>query len=177
MNKVGHILNILAGIGMILCGIAFAMFPNDTYKIIIFLLCIGLLFDGIRELWFYIRMAHHMVGGRTMLYRSIIVIDMGLFTLSLTDVSMVYVMLYLVGIHLFTGGIDILRANEARKLQAGSWKLQFTQGVINVIIAVLCIINFKSIPVAVTIYAAGLIYSGIMRIVQALRRTEIVYIQ
>lgn len=177
MTKVSRIGNIFLGLITIALGVVLSIKAEDTLTIIIFILCIGLLISGFRELIFYLTMARHMVGGQTMLFRAIIVIDMGLFTLALTDVPTMYVMLYLIGVHLFSGGVNILRAMECRKLQSGSWKLQFVQGLINVILAVLCLIFFKSITTAVIIYSVGLVYSGVMRIITSLRKTAIVYIQ
>ena len=107
----------------------------------------------------------------------IIMIDMGLFTASLTDVPVVYMMLYLVGLHLFSGVIDMMRALEAKRLKSGSWKLQLFEGMVNVILAVLCLLHIRSFAVAVLIYAAGLAWSGLIRIVRALRKTAIAYIQ
>lgn len=178
MSRVKHLGSILVGLIMIIWAFILTIFtPKEAYATIIMVLCLGLLIFGIRELHFYLTMAKHMTGGKTKLYRAIILIDMGLFTMALTDVPLVYVMLYLASIHLFTGGVDILRALEARNLQAGSWKMQFIHGLINVILAVLCLIFIKSTSTAINIYALGLAWSGVMRIIQATRKTEIVYIQ
>lgn len=178
MININKLVSILAGVVMILSSVMLISLDSETaLKFIIFILCISLLFSGIRELFFYFTMARRMVGGRSILYRSIIVTDIGIFTLSLTDVPMVYIMLYLAGIHFFSGGIEILSALETKKMQGESWKLQFLYGFLNVIVAVLCLIFIKSIGIAVTIYAFGLASSGVMRIVQACRRTSIVYIQ
>lgn len=178
MAKMKHIGNILVGVGLIVCAfLLLAVDPEIAYNTIILFLCLGLLIIGIRKLVFYITMAKHMTGGESMLYQSIIMIDIGLFTLSLSKVPLFYVMLYLAGIHLFSGGVDILRALEARKMQAGSWKLQFFHGLINVILAVFCLIFIKSTATAINIYAVGLAWSGLIRIIQAMRKTAIVYIQ
>ena len=174
MNRV---FNVLVGLIMVLCGALFISNPRDGYKVIISILAVSLLFYGIRMFWFYFRMARHMVGGRSILYRAVIMFDLGLFTISLSDIPLIYVILYLAGIHFFAGGIDILRANESRRLQAESWKLQFAQGLVNVILAALCLAFIHSMAVAVVIYGAGLIYSGGTRIIQAFRRTAVVYIQ
>ena len=45
------------------------------------------------------------------------------------------------------------------------------------IIALLCIVFIEKITVAVMIYGTGLIYSGGIRIIQAFRRTAVIYIQ
>ena len=177
MSKMGRILNVLFGLLVVLCGALFILDPRDGYKVVISILAISLILYGIRMFWFYCSMARHMVGGRSMLYRAVIMFDLGLFTISISDIPLIYVILYLAGIHLFTGGVDILRANESRRLQAESWKLQLFQGLVNVILAALCLVFIHSVAVAVAIYGVGLIYSGALRIVQAFRRTAVVYIQ
>lgn len=178
MTKKRRALNILIGLIMIAFAIVLVCSdPQETYRTIILFLCAGMLFDGARKIVFFLTMGHHMVGGKSELYRAIIMIDMGLFTASLTDVPVVYMMLYLVGLHLFSGVIDMMRALEAKRLKSGSWKLQLFEGMVNVILAVLCLLHIRSFAVAVLIYAAGLAWSGLIRIVRALRKTAIAYIQ
>ena len=177
MTKLRRIGNILLGLLMIAGSILLNMFTEDAYPVIVFLLAVSLLLYGIRMFVFYFRMARHMVGGRAMLYRAVIAVDLGIFTMSLTDVPLLYVMLYLAGVHGFAGAIGILRSNEARKLQAPSWRLNLVHGIINVIMAILCLVFLKSIETAVLIYTIGLAYSGVMRIVSSARNTAIVYIQ
>lgn len=176
MTKAQRILNIFAGLGMIAGALLFALFPTDAYRLITGILAVTLLIAGIRMLVFYIRMARHMVGGRTILYRAIIIIDLGVFTMSLTSIPLIYVVLYLAGLHLFTGAVDILRANEARGIE-GHWKLTLVHGVVNVLLAILCLVFLKSTIVAVEIYSAGLAWSGVIRIIQAFRKQAIVYVQ
>ena len=176
MTKLRRVGNAFTGFLIVICGLLFALFPTESYKFIVTILGLSLVIWGIRDFIYYITMAKRMVGGRSVLYRAVITFDVGLFTLSLTDVPLIYVMLYLAGIHLFSGAIDMLRAREA-KAQEGSWKMQFIHGLVNVIMAGLCLAFIGSTATAVEIYAIGLIYSGIMRIIQAFRRTAIVYIQ
>lgn len=176
MTKTQRIKNILFGLVMILAGLFFMLNPTKCYPWITSILCIGMTLRGIRLLIYYFSMARHMVDGRNMLYQAVIMIDLGLFTGALTQVPLIYVVLYLVAIHLFTGAIDILRALESRKL-GSSWKVNLAHGAINVLMAIACLVFIKKIWFAVIIYAIGLIYSGIMRIITACRRNRMVYIQ
>ena len=176
MTKTQRVKNILLGLLMILVGLLFMLSPTSFYPAITGLLCLGLIIRGIRLLFFYFSMARHMVNGRSMLYQAVILIDLGLFAGSLTQVPLIYVMIYLAIIHLFTGVIDILRALEAKKY-GSSWKLNLSHGIVNVLIAFTCIIFIKITWLAVTIYSIGLIYSGAMRIGTALRKNRMVYIQ
>ena len=157
-------------------GIVIAGSPNSAYKVAVFILSISLLFYSIRQLTYYIRMARQMVGGRAILYRAIITFDLAVFTRSLTDVPAVYVMLYLIILHLITGGIGIMGALEA-KSEGGHWKLSLARSMVDVLIAVLCMIFIRSIAIATVIYGIGLIYTGVMRIIGAFRRNAIVFIQ
>ena len=177
MTKARRVGNILTGLFIFLLGAALAVDPWHAYKVVILILGISLLVTGIRSLMYYFTMARHMVGGQTVLYRAVIVLDIGLFSLSLTNIPFVFVILYLAAIHGFSGFVDIMRAQEARRLQAGSWKLNFSHGLINVIMAVLCLVFLGTPFVAVEIYAIGLLYTGVIRIIQAFRKTPVVYIQ
>ncbi len=177
MTKAGRIGNIFAGLCIILVGVLLAMFPDKAYPFVVSLLGLTMMVSGIRSLVYYFSMAKHMVGGKTVLYRAVLIIDMALLTSSLNDVPLFFVVMYLAGLHGFTGFVDIMSAREAKMLQAGSWKLKFTSGVINVIVAGVCIAFLSNTAVAAEIYALGLIYSGVIRIVQACRRTASVYIQ
>ena len=177
MTKARRVGNILTGLLIIFLGTQMAVEPTRVYKLIILVLGLTLLLSGIRSLIYYFTMAKHMVGGRSVLYRAVIVIDIGLFSLSLTNIPFVFVILYLAAVHGFSGFVDIMMAREARMLQAGSWKLNFIHGLINVIMAILCLVFLGTPAVAVEIYAFGLMYSGLMRIIQAFRKTAVVYIQ
>ena len=177
MTKARRVGNILIGLIMLALGFLMALDPQEVYPVIILILGLTLLFSGLRSLIYYFTMAKHMVGGRAVLYRAVIVIDIGLFTLSLTKIPLLFVVLYLAAMHGFAGFVDIMSAREAKKLRAGSWKLNLSHGIINVIMAVLCLIFLGTEAVAVEIYALGLMYSGLIRIIQAFRRTAVVYIQ
>ena len=112
-----------------------------------------------------------------MLYLAVVVLDLGMFTMMLTNIPKMYIALYLVVVYAFSGAIDILRALEAKKYQAPSWRLSLISGIISVVIAILCIVFIGSTNMIVYLYSAGLIYSAIVRIVTAFRKTAIVYIQ
>ena len=141
------------------------------------ILSLSLFVYGIKTLIYYITMTRHMVGGRIMLYLAVVVLDLGMFTMMLTNIPKMYIALYLVVVYAFSGAIDILRALEAKKYQAPSWRFSLISGIINVVIAILCIVFIGSTNMIVYLYSAGLIYSAIARIITAFRKTAIVYIQ
>ena len=172
-----RIKNVLIGILIILGAVILIAFPEEGIIITASILSLSLFVYGIKTLIYYITMTRHMVGGRIMLYLAVVVLDLGMFTMMLTNIPKMYIALYLVVVYAFSGAIDILRALEAKKYQAPSWRLSLTSGIISVVIAILCIVFIGSTNMIVYLYSAGLIYSAIVRIVTAFRKTAIVYIQ
>ncbi|MCR5201026.1 MAG: hypothetical protein K6C38_07920 [Saccharofermentans sp.] len=92
------------------------IFPELGYAIILCALAFSLTFKGLGTIIYYFRMARHMVGGKSILYQGVILFDLGMVTLSLSDVPKFYVLVYLAILHGFSGVVDILRANESKKL-------------------------------------------------------------
>ena len=172
-----RIKNVLIGILIILGAVILIAFPEDGLIIASSILSLSLFFYGIKTLIYYITIARHMVGGRIMLYLAVVVLDLGMFTLMLTNIPKIYIVLYLVVVYAFSGAVDILRALEAKKYQAPLWRFSLVSGIINVFVAILCIVFIGSTNMIVYLYCAGLIYSAIVRIITAFRKTAIVYIQ
>ena len=110
------------------------------------------------------------------LFQAVVVLDFALFTASLSDVPKVYILLYLVGVHAFTGVVETLRAMEAKRTVDGPWKMKLAHGIVNFALALACLVFIKHINTAVFIYSLGLIYSAVIRIVSAFRRTAFVVI-
>ncbi len=175
MTKMRRIGSIITGLIMIAAGFMMAADARNVYQLLIAILGISLLISGIRSLVYYVSMARHMVGGRVALYRAVIILDMGMFTLTLTDLPLFCVVLYLAGLHGFSGVIDILRSLESRRLQAASWRLKFGSGVVNLVIAGICLYFTGDVKVAVIVYAIGLMYSGLYYIIRAFRKSAIAY--
>ena len=172
-----RIKNVLIGILIILGAVILIAFPEEGIIITASILSLSLFVYGIKTLIYYITMTRHMVGGRIMLYLAVVVLDLGMFTMMLTNIPKMYIALYLVVVYAFSGAIDIMRALEAKKYQAPSWRLSLISGIISVVIAILCIVFIGSTNMIVYLYSAGLIYSAIARIITAFRKTAIVYIQ
>ena len=137
------------------------------FLLVLFLLGITLLLYGLRCLVFYFTMARFMVDGKRIFYLGAIALDFGI------------VALYLLGAHAFSGAVSILRALEARKLEAPDWKLKLPVGIVNIGFAAAALVfglllgNMRDLT---WIYAAGLIYSALENLISAFRKTAIVYI-
>ncbi len=172
--------NILTALIMLAFCALLIYLPEDGSGLVLMILSFSLVIYGIRTLNYYFSMARHMVEGRGILYLGIIILDLGIFSVTVADNSDFFVIVYLLTIYLFGGIVDILRAFEAKNLSASSWKFKLSSGIVNIIIALIALISstfFKSPRVLVYIYCAGLVYSAIARIITVFRKSAIVYIQ
>lgn len=176
MNTFKKIFSILWALIVVVLVYLIIQEPTFGYLVILAVFSLGLLISGIKDMIFYFTMAKYMVGGKSILYRSIILINFALFALTALDIPHLYIMIYFLALCLFTGFISIMRAREMKKNES-SWRLKLTEGIIYILIAVMGAIFITSLEVTVYIYCVGLVYSAVMRIVSAFRRTAIVYIQ
>jgi len=160
---------------MIVVALIFIVAPSDeAYVFVMAVLTTGLLIRGVRNIVFYFTMARHMVGGKMILAQGVIVLDFALLTGSMSDVPKIYILLYLVVLHAFSGIVEILRALEARRTVLGPWKMKFTHGIVDFLLAISCFVYIKQTHTALIIYSIGLLYSAVMRIANSLRRTTFI---
>lgn len=177
MNILQRVLSIVTAILLASAGVILIMVNSLGIYIVAFMLCAVLVIIGVRSLIYYISMARHKIGGRTLLYTSVIILDMGIFMFYLADAPKVYIVLYLFGTHAFSGLVNILRALEAKKYNAAHWRLKLAYGIVNIAVGVACVIFVRHIEISVMIFAGGLFYSAVMRVINAFRKTSVVYIQ
>lgn len=111
------------------------------------------------------------------LIQGAIIFDFAILTSALASVPKIYILLYLIGIHAFSGIVEILRAMEAKNSVEGPWKIKFGHGIVNLALATACLIFIRNSNTAIMIYSIGLIYSAIMRIFNAFQRTSFILIQ
>ncbi len=180
MTSVQRVKKVLAGILMLVCCFALVTDPETGFYFVALILSVSLFLYAARSLIYYFTMARHMVGGKSILFRGIIVLDLAVFTFSMVDDPKLYIILYLLGIHAFAGLMGILRALEARRFRSPSWRRSMLSGAVNLVIAVLAVIAGLFLPGThdlVYLYAGCLFYSAWTQIVSAFRKTAIVYIQ
>lgn len=175
MSKAQRIREVLIGLIGIACAIAMVTRPEFGYTLVMIFMSLSLTVSGLERIVYYLTMARHMVGGKSVLYTGVLLFDMGVFAGSLTKTPQSLIMMYLLGCHLLSGVVSIMRAREQRSLEA-PWKLTLAEGVANVLVAVSCVIFLRSTATVVYIYGAGIIYSACLRIATAFQRTSIVYI-
>ncbi len=177
MSMARRIVRIITGILIVAGAIIMMLLPDIGYLVIALILGISLLVAGIGSLIYFFTMARHMVGGRDTLYKGLILTDLAFFTLSVSDVPKIFIMLYLVAIFGVTGLLQVLRGLEAKKKHAPSWYWSFVNGLVNLFIALLCMVFMKNDVVMVVIYSIGLVVAGIGRIISAFHKSAVVYIQ
>lgn len=177
MSAMKRLYNIIIAILMLIMTAVLFIFSYEAIYFVYAITIISLTIHGIKQIIYYFMMARHMVGGRNILYRGIIVLDTGLFLLLVADDPKIYVVMYLIGGLALSGAISILRGIESRKLKVKSWKIAVLTGVIKLAIAGTSLFCYKSVDVIVYIFAVGLFYSALVRIVEAFRKSAIIFVQ
>lgn len=177
MTRFQRIKQIISAVFSIMMALIIMAAPTEGYDTVIFILACVFILRGITNVAYYFSMSRFMVGGRTSLYIGVILLNLGILTTTLSDVPHYIILAYLIAIHAFSGAVEVLRAFEARRLNAGSWKLKMGHGLFDMLLAGVCIIFLKRMNVAVEIYAFGILYSSVVKIITSFRKTKFVYIQ
>lgn len=173
MTKPQRITSFLTGIVLIAFCAVLLLFPVDGCSIIAAVLSIGLILKGLQMLIYYLTMARFMVGGKDMLYRGVIILDLGAFIATMIDEPRIYIVVFIVAYYAFAALVNILRSVEDKRLGAPTWKINLLQGVTDLFIAVASIVYIRSYQVLVVLFCAGLAYSALIRITSAFSvRTE-----
>ena len=176
MTKWQRVWRVVSGLLMVLEGVLLIELKEQGLLFISAILSLSLVVAGLRALVYYFTMARHMVDGKIILFFGMILLDLGLFATTLLDSSAIYIILYLLAIHSLSGALDVLRALEARRLKAPSWRIQLAEGIANLLIVLACIVFSRSLRMTVYLFSAGIIYRACLRILSAFRRSAIVYI-
>lgn len=150
---------------------------NSAYMWVIVILSIGLAISGIKDIIYFFTMARHMVGGKIILVQGVIILDFAIITGSIADVPKIYILLYLIAIHGFSGVVDVLRALEAKNTVEGHWKLKFAHGLVNFALAIACLVFIRHSNTALIIYSIGLMYSAVMNLFSAFRKYSFAIIE
>ena len=163
--------------GLLLLAAAYILVSERQYGylLVVAVLAISLLVYGLKTLFYYFTMAIHMVDGRIILYESIILLDLGLFSVGLSTLPKTVVIIYLVVYYLFFGGIQIYNALCAKKIQA-PYIGKLIHGIISSAIAVICVIFYKDEAIVTYVFAFGLCCSAAANIISAFKKHAAEYI-
>ena len=177
MSKGQRLKNIIIGILMLPVTFLVVYVPEDGVYIASLIVALSLFVFSVRYLIYYFTMARFMVGGKPVLYKAVIYLNISLFALSLDDLPRKYVMLYLLAIHAFDGAVELLRAGEMKKLGSKAWLWKLAEGVANLGLALVGLFFKNSLRLFVYIYGAGLAYSALVRIAGSFRKEKSEYYQ
>lgn len=176
MTKWQRIQKLLGGVLTLLLAPLLLLDPEAGCVIIVMVLGFSAALKGVRMLLYFASMARHMVGGKTILYQGFILLDFGLFTLSIADIPSRFIMLYLLLGYLFYGLIGVLRAMEIRKQAMGSWRFKLLISAGDIALGITCLVKLNSANWATAVYCLGVIWSALGRIVSACRPNQRVYV-
>ena len=116
MSRIQRIQSIGTGLFMLIAVLIICFMSTNGPELILIILAVSLILQGLRSLVYYFSMSRFMVGGATSLLIGVFFVDLGIFSLSLTDDSKVLILLYLAGWNAISGVRAILRAREERFL-------------------------------------------------------------
>ncbi len=177
MTKLQRVKDIIIALILAFFALGMIFAPQDNYIVLLYIIAAWMSVQGISTIFYYFTMARYMVGGKVSLYTGVILLDFGLLTFSLTNVPYIYILLYLVGMLGFSGAVRILRTLETKKNGSKHWKLKLFHGVVDILMAVFCIINIKFSGATVMVFGFSVLYSSIMRIITACRKSTLVVIE
>lgn len=179
MSRFQRIGIVSLGILQLLAAVLIFALPGTENGLLVILLVLSFMFaaSGVKDIVRYFTSARFMAGGRIILFRGVVMFDFGLFSLSLYDASSVIVSLYLIGVFMFAGVVDILMAREAKHLRSSRWKFRIIGGAVKILLGIACLVFIRNESMLEIFFGVSLVYSALMRIISAFRKTEAAYIQ
>jgi len=156
--------NITISLFMILAAFILILFPSEGIDTILGILSISLFIYSIQTLLYYVQMARHMVNGRMILWKGLILLEISIYIFSLNRVPEIYVTIYLFITLLLSGVVEIMRSFEGRRMAGFFSKTKLSGGLINLIAGIICLIFVKNPDISVYVYSASLVVSAFYRI-------------
>ena len=175
MRKLTRFKNLIIGIVMLVFVFLLLLWPQYGTPAIMLVCGFALLVYGIYSLIFFGTRAVHMIGGKRIFYRGILLLDLGVFMLAAYKGSERLIFLYLIVLLAAAGAIDIVRALEFRSAGA-PWKFRALIGAVCIIILLIGLIYRKNPHTLVYIFCLSTTVSAISRIASVFRKTAVIYI-
>ena len=177
MTKVRRIFKIIGAVLLIHIALFLMLIPQIALQLIAVMFSVILIFYGLKFILFYITHASHMVNGKWFILLGLLLFDIGVFASLMQNQSKLLTIAYIAGAHLVGAILRLIRAVGNKKDNNPGWIIDCMQSIGNFIQVAVCIIFSQYVEVPVFIYCSGLIYSAILSIIQACKRTAIVYVQ
>lgn len=162
---------------MLAVGIVILVSKDDTgYFVSCIITGAYITIQGLYKMIFYFTSARCMVGGEKTLINGFILTDLGLLSFFVLLEKPILGVLYLIGLYLFTGVLNILRAFEMKKNQSKRWIFKFLMGLFVVGVAVVCFVFGDVKDVIYLILGIAWIVSGVEEIISALSKSALDYV-
>jgi len=171
-----RIRNIITALLMLLAVWVIITYEDGGYVLIMGIMSTSLLVGAFRRFVYFFTMARFMVGGTIELYKAIVLANFGLIVWNISYIPKGFIIVYLIVGLIFSGLVDVLRANESRCHGSIHWKIKFIRGLVIVLISVASLFFARESNIEVYLYCFGLVVSALSRIIESCRKTAIVYI-
>ena len=176
MTKLQRIFNLILSLLLIAGGIMLALEPQVGVLVVASVMSVGLLLYGVEKLLYYVRMAHYMAGGLTILFLAIIALDVAVFAVTTISNPKFAVALYLICYCAVSGVLSIARAVESKLFGSPALPL-ILQALVCLGLVALCVVFINSDQAIIWVFCICLFYNAGVRLVSVFKPTEIIYIQ
>ena len=172
MTLMRRIVNIIIGLGTIAFAFLIFFLGRNGLLVVMFIFEAGLFLYGIYMIFYYLLMARHMVGGQLMLFLGLFTFGLSLVALKITQVPEKGLAVLVAFALLLAGGLDVVRSFEIKtRGSQTSWRFTRITGIIEMLLALFSLIMGLINPGwTAFILGLSLLYSGVSRIIAALRR-------
>ena len=177
MSKVRRVLTIIVSLFGILGAVILMLIPDYSYEVLALGISLTLVYYGVRYIIYYLTNAQHMVGGKWFLLIGIIMFDMGVFVTAIYDRAQRITLIYIISAQLIAAVLGLIRTIGDKKDNNPSWKLHLAQTIASFIQVILCVVFINSDMVPLYLYCIYAIYTAILLIISAFKKTAIVYVQ
>ena len=177
MSKGRRVLTVVVALLGILGAVILMTIPDYAYEVLELGISLTLVYNGVRYIIYYITNAQHMVGGKWFLLIGIIMFDMGVFATAIYDRTQKITLIYIICAQLVAAVLSLIRAAGDMKDKNLSWKFHLAQGIGSSIQVILCLIFINSAMIPLYLYCIYAIYTAILMIISAFKKTAIVYVQ
>jgi len=173
MGLMRRFINIIIGLLLVISSLLIFIEPELGLYIALFFFTAVIFIFSIRTIVYYIRLARHMVGGQIILFIGIFTFCVAAYAVNIQNAPVKTISVIMIVMFTFTGVIDLLRAREAKRGGAGSWKFSMASAIVEIILAVACqVFHAANTDVTGIIFGIALLYSGVSRIISALRKVN-----
>lgn len=177
MSKARRVWTIIGAAFALIGALAIVLMPDMALEFLALGISITLTYYGAKFLIYYLTHAQHMVGGKWFLLIGLILFDMGVFAIAIYDQAKIITVIYVIGTHLVSGILSMIRVAGNKKDNNPGWKTDLVQGIASISQVILCIIFINSVTIISISYAIYTIYYATMMVISAFKKTAIVYVQ